>query len=280
MIMITAVVTIMVTVLISTVARYVNWQLSVLGEPLYRFITWHILLFAIALALFYDRRQGYKKSIGLLGYIMQKLRRQSHEGKVNATMGVYREHARKFRLKTVLMPVAITLFVAYMLSAQILFFAIVTSGSMDPTLKKGDLVFMQKILVKPEVGDIIIYQDPTRARVGSQPLTITHRIVEISADTIKTKGDNNPNIDSWSTNRKNILGKAVILNGKPFVLRDVGKYFLQDFTVTEYNAEFLAIAKTIQNLRAMGIMLFFVCIALYLIFSVRDARASKHFKYK
>jgi signal peptidase len=277
MIMLTAVVTIMVTVINSTVARYVTWQLSTLGNPLYKFIIFHIMLFALVLAFFYDRRQGYRRSIGILGSLAQQFQRRSHEGKLNATMTMYREHARKVRLRSVLLPTALVLFAVYILSAHLLFFAIITSGSMEPTFKKGDLVLMQDILVQPKAGDIIIFPDPQNSRIGSQPLTITHRIENISADGIKTKGDNNPYVDSWSVSRKMILGKAIVLYQQPLVLKDMGKYFLLDFSAQQYNQEFLAISRTIQNMRALGIMIFFICLALYLILSVRDAR-TWHFK--
>ncbi|MCX9011287.1 MAG: signal peptidase I [Candidatus Methanoperedens sp.] len=278
MIMITAIVTIMVTVIISTVARYVTWQLSILGIPLYRYIAFQIMLLAIVLAIFYDRRNGYKRSIEILGYIAHRLKRQSQEGKINATMAMYREHARKFRLRTILLPVAFVLFVAYILSAQMFFFAIVTSGSMEPAFKKGDLVVMQSLLVKPKVGDIIIFPDPKADAVVSRPLTVTHRIVEVAGEDIITQGDNNPYPDQWVVKRKSILGEAIILNERPIVLKDVGKYFLLDFTSQQYTTEFLAISRTIQNLRSMGIMIFFVCLVLYMVLSVRDTRPSRHFK--
>ena len=278
MIMITAIVTMMVTAIISTVARYVAWQLSVVGDPLYKFIIWHLMLFAIVALFFYDRRQGFKKSIGIVSYILEKFQRTGRKERVNATMYMYREHAKKFRLRSVLLPIAITLFVAYILSAQLFFFAIVTSGSMEPTFKKGDLVFMQDVLVKPKIGDVIIFKDPQGITVGSGPVTVTHRIMEITGDTIRTKGDNNPAPDSWRINKKSILGEAVILNDKPVVLKDIGKYFLLDFRTTEYTGEFLAIAKTIQNMRAMGIMIFFVCLVLYMFLSIKEARPSRFTK--
>ncbi len=278
MIMITAIVTMMVTAIISTVARYVTWQISVVGDPLYRFIIWHLILFAIVLAIFYDRRQGFKSSIGIIGYIVEKYQRTNRTDKVNATMSMYREHAKKFRLRTILLPIAITLFIAYILSSHLFFFAIVTSGSMEPTFKKGDLVFVQDILVKPNVGDIIIFTDPRGNIAGNMPVTVTHRINGISGDTIRTKGDNNPVPDSWKVNKKDILGKAIVLNGKPFVLKDVGNYFLLDYRTTRYSAEFIAIARTIQNMRTMGIMIFFVCIVLYLFLSIKDSRPSWHLK--
>ncbi len=276
--MITAIVTMMVTAIITTVARYVAWQISVGGDPFYRFVIWHFILFAIALALFYDSKQGFKKSISIMGHIAEKYHRTNRTDKVNATMSVYREHAKKFHLRTVLLPIAITLFVAYILSAHMFFFAIVTSGSMEPTFKKGDLVFMQNILVKPKVGDIIIFPDPQGFIAGSRPITVTHRVVDLSGDTLRTKGDNNPTQDTWRINKKDLLGKAIVLNNKPVVLKDVGGYFLLDYRTTQYSAEFIAIAKTIQNMRTMGIMIFFVCLIVYLFLSIKESRPSRHSK--
>lgn len=280
MIIITAIVTVMVTAIISTVARYVAWQISVVGEPFYRFIIWHIMLFAIILFVFFDSRQGFKKTITILGTIAQHLNRTSHEEKVNATMHMYREHARKFRLRSVLMPIAMTLFIAYLLSAQLFFFAIVTSGSMEPTFKKGDLVFMQNVLLQPKAGDIIIFPEPSGRIVGSDTVTVTHRIIGVSGGKISTKGDANPIADSWSIDSNKLLGKAITLDNKPIVLKDVGKYFLLDFRTTEYNEEFLAIAKTIQNMRSMGIMVFFVCIVMYLFLSIKEARPARNYRHR
>lgn len=278
MIMITAIVTMMVTAIISTVARYVTWQISIVGDPFYKFIIWHILIFSIALAIFLDRRQGFKKTIGIAGYIAQKYNKSNREGKINATMNAYYEHAQKPKFQKALMPIAITLFIAYILSSHLLFFAIITSGSMEPTFKKGDLVFMQDILVQPKVGDIIIFPDPQNNIVSSKPITVTHRIIEMKGDAIRTKGDHNPNIDSWTINKKNVLGKAFIIGSNPAVLKNMGRYFLMDFRTDQYTEEYLAIAKTIQNVRSLGLMIFFGCLVMYLFLSIRDSRPLRHSK--
>lgn len=278
MIMITAIVTMMVTAIISTVARYVTWQISVVGDPFYKFVTWHILLFSLVLAIFLDSRQGFKSTIGIAGYIAQKYNTKNREGKINATMNAYHEHAKKFSFQKMLMPIAITLFIAYILSAHLLFFAIVTSGSMEPTFKKGDLVFMQNIFVKPKVGDIIIFEDPKKNVISNKPVTVTHRIIEIQGGTIRTKGDNNPRADSWTVNKDVLLGKAFVINSNPVVLENIGRYFLLDFTTEQYTEEYLAIAKTIQNMRSLGLMVFFLCLVTYLFMSIRDSRPSRHFK--
>jgi signal peptidase I len=73
---------------------------------------------------------------------------------------------------------------------------------MYPTLKQGDLVLMipyhiLKIFnIKPK---IIVYKSPI-----DEKLTC-HRIIEINNDRIITKGDFNPNIDSYTISEENII---------------------------------------------------------------------------
>jgi signal peptidase I len=64
--------------------------------------------------------------------------------------------------------------------------AAITSGSMWPVLKKGDLVFIQAVAPSDlKVGDIVVYRNRS-----NNTLTI-HRIIRLSEDTFVTKGDAN-----------------------------------------------------------------------------------------
>jgi len=82
----------------------------------------------------------------------------------------------------------------------------VQSGSMEPTIHTGSLIF-----VKPEtdynVGDII-----TR-KTNDPKITITHRIVEKKNDdgriTFKTKGDANDGNDSEDVAKGTVIGKEI-----------------------------------------------------------------------
>jgi signal peptidase I len=73
---------------------------------------------------------------------------------------------------------------------------------MYPTLKQGDLVLMipyhiLKIFnIKPK---IIVYKSPIDEKL------VCHRIIEINNDRIITKGDFNPNIDSYTISEENII---------------------------------------------------------------------------
>ncbi len=80
----------------------------------------------------------------------------------------------------------------------------VTSGSMSPTIKIGDL-----IAIKPQsfykIGDIITF------KVGPSPKDIvTHRIVARKEDNLVTKGDANDVIDEGAIKKQNILGKVIL----------------------------------------------------------------------
>ena len=93
--------------------------------------------------------------------------------------------------------------------------AAITSGSMWPVLKKGDLVFIRGIENRDEieVGDIVVYQI-------QQGFTI-HRVVRFSNGQVITKGDANNTEDS-PVRYQDIIGKTVEFQGKPFKIPKLG----------------------------------------------------------
>jgi signal peptidase I len=78
--------------------------------------------------------------------------------------------------------------------------AAITSGSMWPVLKRGDLIFVQGI-EKSEIneGDIVVYTNEKNA------FTI-HRIIELREDTLVTKGDAN-NVSDKPVKYEDIVGR-------------------------------------------------------------------------
>ena len=101
-------------------------------------------------------------------------------------------------------------------------FMIVTTGSMEPTINVGDLIYVKG--VSPSdliVGDIITFTPPSDYLRGS---TVTHRIISITytEDEIyfKTQGDNNPSVDPWTITSSDIVGRQT------GILRNVGGFFL------------------------------------------------------
>lgn len=94
--------------------------------------------------------------------------------------------------------------------------AAITSGSMWPVLKTGDLVLIKGVKGKSDIkiGDIIVY----RNQIG---FTI-HRVVKMNNETVVTKGDAN-NISDMPIGYSDIIGRAVIFNNNPFRIPMLGK---------------------------------------------------------
>jgi len=99
---------------------------------------------------------------------------------------------------------------------------VVTTGSMQPTLNPGDLIYVKGVAYSDlRVDDVITFKPPAEYISGT---LITHRIVEISYDSneiqVKTKGDNNPSVDPWTVKSGDIIGRQTIS------LKGLGSYFL------------------------------------------------------
>ena len=80
----------------------------------------------------------------------------------------------------------------------------VGSSSMEGSIDKGDVVFIDKSIKEYDVGDVIVFE------YGGT--IIIHRIVEIKGDNTHyylTKGDANNAIDNWEISDKNIKGKCI-----------------------------------------------------------------------
>lgn len=67
---------------------------------------------------------------------------------------------------------------------------VVLSGSMEPTIPTGSLVFVNLKKRDPKVGDVISYR-----RSDNDEITVTHRIVGTAGDGFITKGDANAEND-------------------------------------------------------------------------------------
>ena len=93
--------------------------------------------------------------------------------------------------------------------------AAITSGSMWPALKKGDLIFVKKVDSKEvKIGDIVVYKNQNGFTI--------HRVIEIKEDSIITKGDAN-NISDAPVEFKDIVGKTFDYKiGKPLRLPKMG----------------------------------------------------------
>jgi signal peptidase len=99
---------------------------------------------------------------------------------------------------------------------------------MEPTASPGDLAIVTSVYPRSlQVGDIIVY-DKLMVTLQSKPSQIEaptmHRIDRIFAVNNQrffiTKGDNNPNEDTWFVPEEGVVGKVI------FVVPLIGNVFL------------------------------------------------------
>jgi len=89
-------------------------------------------------------------------------------------------------------------------------FFVVSSGSMIPTLKVGDIIAIKNggSIESLKVGDIIVYKYPS-----NMDRIIVHRVFKTVQDAegigVITKGDNNPSQDSWTLRTQHYLGTVI-----------------------------------------------------------------------
>ncbi len=85
--------------------------------------------------------------------------------------------------------------------------ASITSGSMWPVLKKGDLILIKGIVSKEEIeiDDIVVFKN-------EKGFTI-HRVIQLDEDTLITKGDAN-NVKDKPVRYEDVIGKLLTFNKK------------------------------------------------------------------
>lgn len=99
--------------------------------------------------------------------------------------------------------------------------ASITSGSMWPALKKGDMVFIEAAeRGRLVVGDIVVYRNSVTPEDKDTGFVI-HRIVKVDGDIFETKGDAN-DVSDDPIGYEEIVGKTVIWNGKPLKIPKLG----------------------------------------------------------
>ena len=103
-----------------------------------------------------------------------------------------------FRIIYILLIIYLLIFVPSLWGQKPL---VVISGSMEPTLKVGGILYYEKIDINEfDEGDILVYQ--TKEHI------ISHRIVNINENGFITKGDINNSVDNYLVSDEQILGKG------------------------------------------------------------------------
>ncbi|MGB9960139.1 MAG: signal peptidase I [Candidatus Bathyarchaeales archaeon] len=81
----------------------------------------------------------------------------------------------------------------------------VYTGSMEPAIPVGSIVVIKPAV--PEtltVGDIICFKIEAES-----PTTVTHRIIDVTNEGFKTKGDANEDPDPWTVKKQDVVGKVI-----------------------------------------------------------------------
>ena len=78
---------------------------------------------------------------------------------------------------------------------------VVYSGSMEPKIPTGAVVFTKEGAYSPETGDIITFHN--------EDTVVTHRVVKKEEGTFITKGDANKTADPVSVKESQIIGRVV-----------------------------------------------------------------------
>ncbi|MBC2697865.1 MAG: signal peptidase I [ANME-2 cluster archaeon] len=186
-------------------------------------------------------------------------------------MKSYSKLSRRPSILQVIIPLIITGLTAYVILNQLVFFAIITSGSMSPTLEVKDLVLMQNLKIDPQQGDIIMFE------TKEAKMPVIHRIYSGSENEIRTKGDAVELVDNWIIKKDQIQGEAMIFQGKPIVVKDIGEYLLFDpnnVRITKYGSEMYRVSQIIKNIKSLGLTIFIICILLYIFINFRSTGKS------
>lgn len=85
---------------------------------------------------------------------------------------------------------------------------IYTGQSMNPLFITGDILYIVPY-TETEISesDIIVFRSPVDSTL------ITHRVVSIGPDGVKTRGDNSEDVDSWKLSPNDIIGKVILIQG-------------------------------------------------------------------
>ncbi|MCZ7402990.1 MAG: signal peptidase I [Candidatus Methanoperedens sp.] len=147
---------------------------------------------------------------------------------------------------------------------------VIVSDSMKPEFQRGDLIIVQSVFLKPEVGDIITFNVKTNIN------DISHRVISISNSAIITKGDNNPRKDDYATTQKDIKAKAIQFNNHPLVIKTLGALFIIDYSkqgiIYKFGDQFTFLQKLSATIKSWGIVITILSLLGYVMMMQRKRR--------
>ena len=113
------------------------------------------------------------------------------------------------RITTVVLVIFLSLTIALTSGAFKYYALAIGSDSMNPKIKKGDVVIVEKIaqdnIGNLKVGEVLVYK--------YNDIVVVHRIIKMEKINdnyyFRTKGDNNKTEDAWTIDQASVIGKAV-----------------------------------------------------------------------
>ncbi len=166
-------------------------------------------------------------------------------------------------------PLIICIVVLYLFLSHTVFFAVVTSDSMRPSFKTGDLLLMQGKGFSIEDEDIVMFTTPEVEDL------VIHRVDDISEDgAISTRGDATNHTDDWIIHEDNVQAEVLNFNGKPIVFKNTGWYFINNAPENPavFSEELQFTSLMMMTLRDIGMVMFIAAILMYLVFTARDIK--------
>ena len=158
----------------------------------------------------------------------------------------------------------IMLILVTMFGVKLVTLTVVVSDSMKPGFERGDIILAQSIDKTPQIGDIITFHIPDELP------TVSHRVVSISNNgIIATKGDNNGYIDQYQTKQTDIVGKAIMYDNNPIVLKRFGTLFITDYkgegVIFKWGDRFTFMQQLSVAIKTWGFVITIIAIMAYLV---------------
>lgn len=243
----------------------INIILSVLSGLIYSVVILAVLYLAYKVKV---KNYSFNLHFRVLERIKSIIENKSADNRINTCMDRYHALIEKPSFMGIIIPIFIVCIIGFLLYYQMIFFAVIGSGSMAPTFEKSDLILMQNINIEVNAGDIIMFNTPTVLN------SVTHRVVGFSSGGIITKGDAIRREDGWVVKNDQILAKAITWNEKPIIIKKVGVYFIEEFesgiVTQKFNEEFVLMRKIITAIKSLGLVIFFFAIFMYILSSIKS----------
>jgi len=244
-------------------------------NPLLRPILTAVILSVTMTVIFYIYYRmvfrRYDAPIHFFNRVKDRRDGRAHARRVDEKVGEYKLLSEEDKSTVMSSMIILVVFVAivFILLFDVVYLVVVTSNSMKPTFEKDDLVLMQRINTAPGVGDIILFE------ADRYIVPVTHRIVTVSNDGVTTKGDAAISPDPWFIPTEDIQSKAIQLEGKPIVIKDVGDYFILESerqSYGKYGQEYSFIKNMFLMVRMYGYALCVIAILGYLFLTIGENR--------